>query len=38
MASEDLLRRMRADEPPHAELLTYAYDPGSSGTGTTVAT
>ena len=38
MASEDVLRRMRADDPPHAELLTYAYDPASSGTCATVAT
>ena len=30
--------RSRGPMPPHAELLTYAYDPGSSGTRTTVAT
>ena len=46
MATEDVLRhgwietgeRSRGPMPPHAELLTYGYDPASSGTGTTVAT
>jgi RimJ/RimL family protein N-acetyltransferase len=30
--------RSRGPMPPHAELLTYVYDPGSSGTGATMAT
>jgi hypothetical protein len=30
--------RSRGPMPPHAELLTYVYDPGSSGTRTTMAT
>ena len=33
----DTGERSRGPMPPHAELLTYAYRPGSSGTGPTVA-
>ena len=32
----DTGERTRGPMPPHAELLTYAYDPGSSGTAPSV--